>query len=177
MVRKQLVVYGLLGFSKDLLMSFSGGLLMLYLTDSLTIATTLVGGILFFNRLFDAFNDLLAAYLLDRFSKYLKTWYLIGIITSAIIFIALFSVHAYVPKSVIVVAVCILYVLLDICYTVMDVSYWSLLPRLSTNDDVRAKLSTVATFFSSFAALICFTLALPLLHFFGGGGVKVGFLT
>ncbi|MGT2800520.1 MFS transporter [Streptococcus marmotae] len=169
MTRKQLLAYGLLGFSKDLLLSFSGGLLMLYLTDSLLMATTVVGGILFLNRLFDAVNDLLAAYLLDRYSSHLKVWYLAGMMTSMLLFVALFSVAFYLPKALFVLGVCIFYCLLDISYTVMDVSYWSLLPRLSTSDSTRADLSTVATFFSSFASFICFTLALPLLDALGGG--------
>ncbi|MEX5398392.1 MFS transporter [Streptococcus sp. ZJ93] len=164
MTRKQLLAYGLLGFSKDLLLSFSGGLLMLYLTDSLMMATTLVGSILFFNRLFDAASDLVAAYLLDRYSRYLKAWYLVGAVGAMVIFVALFSVEFYLPTSFWVASVCVLYFLLDIFYTIMDVSYWSLLPRLSTSDSIRTRLSTVATFFSSFASLICFTLALPLLH-------------
>ncbi|MGT2833711.1 MFS transporter [Streptococcus halotolerans] len=168
MTKKQILAFGMLGFSKDLLLCFSGGLLMLYLTDSLQLATTLVGGILFFNRFFDAFSDVLAAYLLEKFSEYLKKCYLIGIISSLIVFMALFSVNSYMPKPLIVVAVCVLYFILDIFYTMMDVSYWSLLPRFSTDDDTRAHLSSVATFFSSFAALICFTSALPLLHLFGG---------
>ena len=158
----------MLGFAKDLLLSFSGGLLMLYLTDSLTIATALAGGILSFNRLFDIFNDFISAYLLDKFSNHLKRWYLLGMIASLIIFVTLFSLTVFLPKSLIIFAVFILYFILEISFSLMDVSYWSLLPRLSTSEDMRQKLSTVATFFSSFAALICFTSAMPLLHLFGG---------
>lgn len=168
MTRKQLVAFGMLGFAKDLLLSFSGGLLMLYLTDSLTIATALAGGILSFNRLFDIFNDFISAYLLDKFSNHLKRWYLLGMIASLIIFVTLFSLTVFLPKSLIIFAVFILYFILEISFSLMDVSYWSLLPRLSTSEDMRQKLSTVATFFSSLAALICFTSAMPLLHLFGG---------
>ncbi|WP_438478260.1 MFS transporter [Streptococcus pluranimalium] len=157
----------MLGFAKDLLLSFSGGLLMLYLTDSLTLATALAGGILSFNRLFDMMNDFIVAYLLDKFPMYLKQWYLLGMVGSLIILVALFSVATYVPKALIVFAVFVLYFILEITFSLMDVGYWSLLPRLSNNEDMRQKLSTTATFFSSLAALVCFTSVMPWLQFFG----------
>ncbi|MGT2744330.1 MFS transporter [Streptococcus phocae subsp. phocae] len=175
MTKQQIISYGLLGFSKDLLMSFSGGLLMLYFTDGVELSPVLVGGILFFGRLLDALYDIVVAYLIDYFSISHKKCYLSGVLSSIIIFLCLFSLGSYQHLSFLIPLICIFYFLLGISYTLMDVSYWSMLSRLSKTDHSETILSTVATCFSSGAALLGFSTALPLLHLLGGNHLIDGF--
>lgn len=174
MTKKQLLSYGLLGFSKDLLMAFSGGLLMYYFTDGLQFSAILVGEILFFGRLFDAFCDIFVGYFLGYRANSYKKWYLVGIISSVVVLSSLFSL-GIAPIPFLVPLLVVLYLLLGTTYTFMDVSYWSMLPKLSKDNQTATLLSTVATFFSSGAALLGFSVALPLLNLLGKDHLTVSF--
>ncbi|CQR25270.1 Melibiose carrier protein [Streptococcus varani] len=149
MTKKQLLSYGLLGFSKDLLIAFSGGLVMLYFTDALVLSPMLVGSIVFFGRLLDALDDVVVAYFMDYLSIAYKKWYLAGIIGSILTFITLYSLGTNTNFAQLVPLIVLLYLLLGISHTLMDVSYWSMLPKLSQKNQSKITLSTLATFFSS----------------------------
>lgn len=177
MTKKQLLSYGFIGFSKDLLLTFSSGLVILYFTDGLQLAPLFVGSLVFFGRILDALNNIVIAYLLDYLGKSYKKCYLVGIGGALVTFIALYSLAMNSYSSQYTLLIVFLYLLQGIFHTLMDLSYWSTLPKLSKDGRSKKSLSTIATFFSSSSALIGFSLALPLLNFLSKGNLAHGFFT
>lgn len=175
MTRKEIVAYASLGFSKDLMMYFFSGMIMLFLTDAIRLSPILVGSILFTGRIFDAFFDIIVANFLENSRISLKNWFIAAFSLAFFLFLGIFSLKANLGTKLLIPLTCLLYFLLGSLFTIMDISYWSLLPILSDSDKSCNQLSSAATILTSFAALICFSSVLPLLHYLGSNNLNLGF--
>ena len=110
-------------------------------------------------RVWDAVNDPMMGTIISntktRFGKY-RPWVLIGAITNAIFLVLMFTLRADIANPnagwINVGIVGGLYFLWGMTFTMNDVSYWSLLPRLSESKEDRDKLTTMVAIFASVGA-------------------------
>ncbi len=164
--------FSLGAFGKDLMYGMASIFLMIYFTDVLKISPVFVGSMFFVARLWDAFNDLLMGVIVDNTrSKYGKfvPWLALAIPLNIIIFYVMFTDFHLNGLSLCVFAT-ILYTLWGMCYTVMDVPYWSLIPNLTSDPKERNKISVLPAVFASVSkSLIINGLGFQIIRFFGGG--------
>lgn len=175
MKKIEIISYGSLGFSKDLIMYFFSGMIMLYLTDALHISPIIVGTILFIGRILDIIYDIFIANFIENSKINLKTWFILAFGTGIPLFLILFTLNQNIPKSWLIILVSLLYFSIGAIFTIMDISFWSMIPMLGQTKSSQSQLSSIATVMTSSAALVCFSLVIPLLHLLGKNNLKLGF--
>ncbi|OJF77471.1 MAG: sugar transporter [Treponema sp. CETP13] len=141
--------FGLGTVGRDMVYSLIAMYLIYYLTDILSlpdnvilqITTVIIGA-----RIFDALNDPVMGTIIDntktRWGKF-KPWIIIGAFLSGVLTILLFT-GLGVNGSQYVLIFSIFYVLWGMAYTVNDISFWSMLPALSSNQKEREKIGSIA---------------------------------
>ncbi len=125
-------------------------------TMNLSVAQfSAISGIMIFARVWDAINDPMMGMIIEnaRFkSGKFRPWILIGGITNFLVTILLFMVR---PSGwAFVVFFGIAYLAWGMSFTINDISYWSLLPNLSTNNDERNELTNLVLIFASIGQFI-----------------------
>ncbi len=89
-----------------------------------------------------------------RWGKF-KPWLMIGATISSIMLVIVFTDFGGLSTSnptLYLVLFGISFVILDIFYSFKDISFWSMLPALSTDEDVRAKFGTIGRLGSTIGA-------------------------
>lgn len=108
-----------------------------------------VTGIMVFARLFDAFNDPIMGNIIEgtrtKWGKF-KPWLLIGCVTTA--FVVFFTYNSKLQGWPFIVFFGIMYILYSITFTMSDISYWGMVPALSSDADTRNQLTSRATLFA-----------------------------
>lgn len=145
-------------------------------TKNLTVSQfSVVSLIIVLARLFDAFNDPFMGTLIDhtktKIGKF-KPWIIAGVTTTSVVvyfaFVNSFKGWAFVKFFAFI------YFLFSICFTMNDVSYWGMIPSLSTDPEMRNKFTSRTVFFSGMGAGFVSVLA-PILtagdHVIGGNAV------
>lgn len=118
-------------------------------TMNLTVAQySVISAIIIVCLLWDAFNDPLMGIIIEnsklKLGKY-RPWILIGCLLNAVVIICLFSIR---PTGWGFVAFFgIGYLLWGMTYTMNDISYWGMLPSLSSNPKDRSTLVTLMAIF------------------------------
>lgn len=96
-------------------------------------------------RLFDAFNDPIMGGIVEntntKWGKF-KPWQLIGAVLTGGVIVALFT-NGYQGQDFIWF-LAIMYFMFSITFTMNDISYWGMLPSLTSNEHDRSKLTSVA---------------------------------
>lgn len=137
-----------------------------FLTDiGITAATAAM--ILLVPKLWDAVNDVLFGYLLDRRTfkngqKFLP-WVRIGTSAIGITTVALFAIPAALPQAVKVVWFLAAYILFDICYTVLDAPAYALTTVMTPNVDERTTIIAGGKLWAMVGSVIA-TLLVPILR-------------
>lgn len=163
--------FGIGTVGRDMLYSLVSMYLIFYLTDILRLPDSTLGYItiiLVIARIFDAVNDPVMGTIVDntktRYGKF-KPWILSGAILSGFLTVLLFTDFALTgPAYVAVFAV--IYILWGIAFTMNDISYWSMLPSLTTDRRERERIGAFARIcaniglFAVVAGIIPATLAL-----------------
>jgi melibiose permease/lactose/raffinose/galactose permease len=157
--------------------------LIYYLTDVLEAPTASlwwITGIIFCARIFDALNDPVMGLIVDntrgRFGRF-KPWIAFGAAASGFMTILIFSGFDL-SKGLNIVLFGVVYVLWGVFYTVNDISYWSMLPALSSDQKERERIGAVARIcaniglFAVAAGILVFTEALGNIF----GGLQKGYL-
>ncbi len=164
--------FSLGAFGKDLIYGMASVFLMIYFTDVLKISPFFVGPMFFVARLWDAFNDLVMGMAVDNTrSKYGKffPWLALAIPLNIVVFYVMFTDFHLNGLSLCVFAT-VLYTLWGMCYTIMDVPYWSLVPNLTSDPKERNKISVLPAVFASVSkSLIVGGLGFQIIKWLGGG--------
>jgi len=96
-------------------------------------------------RIFDAFNDPIMGGIVEntrtKFGKF-KPWMTLGALLTCIVVIAVFSAQLHGWAFIGFLAV--MYFLFSITFTMNDISYWGMLPSLTTNEHDRNLLTSFA---------------------------------
>jgi len=131
-------------------------------------------------RIFDALNDPVMGVLVDntytRWGKF-KPWIAFGAFLSGLLTIALFA--NFNVKGVAFVALYgVLYILWGMAFTTNDISYWSLMPALTSDQKEREQIGSVARICANVGLFVIVGGILPITDVLGGvfGGRTKGFL-
>lgn len=118
-------------------------------TMKLTVAQfSVISGIIVVCLIWDAINDPMMGIIIEnshlKLGKY-RPWILMGVILNAVIIILLFSVR---PEGwAFVIFFGISYLLWGMTYTMNDISYWGMLPSLTSDPKERNSLVTLMSVF------------------------------
>jgi len=166
------ITFGFGTIGRDMVYGIVSMFLMFYLTDVINLPTSTmwwVAGIILAARIFDAFNDPFMGLIVDnthtRWGKF-KMWITIGAITSPIFTILLFTDLGLQDRAYII-AFAIFYFMWGICYTIHDISYWSMLPSLSVDQKEREKIGALARIFANIGLFFVVVAIVPLTKLLG----------
>lgn len=141
--------FGLGTIGRDMVYSLISMYIMFYLTDVIDIPTDslwVITIIILVCRIFDAFNDPIMGLVVDntrsRWGKF-KPWIALGAALSGIITILIFT-DFHLTGAAFVLLFGVLYLLWGVCFTINDISYWSMLPSLSVHQPEREKIGSIA---------------------------------
>lgn len=122
-------------------------------------------------RAWDAVNDPVMGGIIEntksKWGKF-KPWILLGVLTNAVVLVALFSVPVYGWGFVVFFA--FMYLIWDITFTMNDIGYWSMLPSLTSNMQDRNKLTSLANLFAGLGGI----LSVALIPIFTAGEHTIG---
>ena len=163
--KRERMAYCLFFLGQNILWGYAG-YVETFLTDiGITAATAAM--ILLVPKLWDAVNDVLFGYLLDRRTfkngqKFLP-WDRIGTSAIGITTVALFAIPAALPQAVKVVWFLAAYILFDICYTVLDAPAYALTTVMTPNVDERTTIIAGGKLWAMVGSVIA-TLLVPILR-------------
>ena len=125
-------------------------------TRQLTAAQlSAIAGIMIAARIFDAANDPIMGNIIERTrSKWgkFKPWLVIGILTTSIVIYAAFNTKLQGWSFVWFFGVA--YFLYSITYTMHDISYWGMVPALSSDANTRNQFTSRATLFAGIGGMM-----------------------
>ncbi|GAB6109668.1 glycoside-pentoside-hexuronide (GPH):cation symporter [Fusibacter bizertensis] len=147
--KRNRVTFGLGTIGRDMVYSLISMYLMFFLTEIKQLSNNAmwwITGIILVARIFDALNDPVMGVIVDntrtRFGKF-KPWITIGALSSGIFTILIFLDYG-VSESLFIPLFAVLYLLWGITYTTNDISYWSMMPSLTTNPHEREEIGSFA---------------------------------
>lgn len=174
-VRKNLIMYPLGTVGRDMVYALFANFLLTFvlITKNLTDAQlAAITAIMVAARVFDALNDPIMGNIIEKtrtkWGKF-KPWLLIGGITSSLVVIAAFNNNGINGWSF-VIYFGVIYFLYSITYTMNDISYWGMIPALSSNADTRNQFTSRATLFAGIGS----TLASVLIPMLTTGSMAIG---
>lgn len=174
-VRKNLIMYPLGTVGRDMVYALFANFLLTFvlITKNLTAAQlTAITAIMVAARIFDALNDPIMGNIIEKtrtkWGKF-KPWLLAGCITSSAVVIAAFN-NSGINGWGFVVYFGVIYFLYSITYTMNDISYWGMVPALSSDADTRNQFTSRATLFAGIGG----TLASVLIPMLTTGGMAIG---
>lgn len=169
------LMYALGDLGANFVWTFCSSFLTLYYTDSVLVSAGLVGTIMLICRIFDGFSDIGAGLLIERTKSKkgkARPWFGGSIIPLVIIQFLVFNVPGTMPMGAKIAWIVVSYFLLTVvAYTINNVSYHAMLPRISLTSEDRNKVSSLRGIFSFIAGLMLAILTPRLLA--AGGGEKV----
>ncbi len=142
--RKEFIAYSIFFLGQNLLWGFAG-YIETFLTD-IGLAATTAAAILIIPKLWDAVNDVIFGYILDRHmfknGEKFMPWVRIGTAAIGITTVALFAIPASMSDTGKVVWFLIAYILFDAFYTVLDAPAFAVTTVMTS--DVTERTSVIA---------------------------------
>lgn len=181
---RNLIMFSLGTFGRDFLYNFFTGQLLTFVmfTKHLTaLQFSMISLIIIAARIFDALNDPFMGGVVEntrtKWGKY-KPWQLIGSVLTTGVIVALFTIE--VDEWEFIGLLAAMYFLFSITFTMNDISYWGMMPSLTSNPHDRNKLTSFAQIVASAGGGLCglivptFTVG-QFSHVFGGavGGFRI----
>jgi len=163
--KKERTAYCLFFLGQNILWGYAG-YVETFLTDiGITAATA--AAILLLPKLWDAVNDVLFGYLMDRFTfrnkqKFLP-WVRIGTSAIGITTIALFAIPATMTQSLKILWFLIAYILFDISYTILDAPAYALTTVMTSDVEERTAIIAGGKLWAMVGGVIA-TLLVPVLR-------------
>lgn len=172
--KKNLWMYPLGTVGRDMVYTLFTNYILTFVlfTRTLTAANlAAITGIMIAARVFDALNDPLMGNIIERtrtrWGKF-KPWLLIGILATSLVVFAAFNTKLQ-GWAFVWFFGCI-YFMYSITYTMHDISYWGMVPALSTDGHTRNQITSRATLFAGIGG----TLAAILIPMFTTGELAIG---
>ena len=179
--KRNLIFYPLGTVGRDMIYSLFTNYIMLFilytrnLTDAQLAAVT---GIMVAARVFDALNDPIMGNIIERtrtkWGKF-KPWLLAGILSTSIVVYLAFNTDLTGWSFIWFFGV--IYFMYSITYTMHDISYWGMVPALSSDGDKRNAFTARATLFAGIGGTLASVL-IPMLtagKFAIGGTTRVAY--
>lgn len=147
--KKNLLFYPLGTVGRDMMYALFTNYILLFVLYTRKLTNAQLGAItaiMVAARVFDALNDPIMGNIIERtrskFGKF-KPWLIAGIITTC--FVVYFAFNSKFEGWSFVVFFGIIYFMYSITYTMHDISYWGMVPALSSDGDMRNRLTARAT--------------------------------
>ena len=164
--KKNLWMFPLGTVGRDMVYALINNFLLTFIlfTHNLTAAQlTAVTVIMVGARVFDAFNDPIMGNIIERtrtrWGKF-KPWLLIGILTTSVVVYLLFNTDLQGWSFIWFFG--IMYCMFSITYTMHDISYWGMVPALSSDADARNQFTSRATLFAGIGGTLA-SVVIPML--------------
>lgn len=170
--------YGVADLACTLIFSMIASYLMIFYTDVFGISAAVAGTMMFLTKIIEGFLDILAGLIIDRTNTRWgrnRPYFLFGAIPLGLVTIAVFCAPPLEGSSRIIYAF-LSYVLLSFIYALVNIPLTSILPTLTSDSKERTVLVTARMIFSMIAATIITTFTTPLVHYFGNGNSRKGYL-
>lgn len=163
--KKERVAYWLFFLGQNILWGYAG-YVETFLTD-IGIAAAAAAVILLVPKLWDAVNDVLFGYIVDRYTfkngqKFIP-WIRIGCTAIGITTVVMFAIPESLAQPVKIVWFLVAYVLFDISYTIQDTPAFAVTTVMTTNVEERAAIIAGGKLWSMVGGVIA-TLLVPLLR-------------
>lgn len=143
--RTNIIAFGLGTIGRDMVYVLIGLFLIVFLTEVIDLDNKTmwwITTIIVAARIFDAINDPLMGVIIDntksRWGKF-KPWIASGAVAAGVFTILLF-INFDLTGTKFIIYFSVIYILWGISYTANDISYWSMLPALSTDHKYREKI-------------------------------------
>ena len=156
--KRNLILFPLGTVGRDMMYNLVTSYLYTFVlfTRQLTAAQlSAIAGIMIAARVFDALNDPIMGNIIERtrgkWGKF-KPWLLIGIVTTAFVIYGAFNTKLQGWPFVWFFGA--MYFLYSITYTMHDISYWGMVPALSSDADTRNKFTSRATLFAGIGGMM-----------------------
>ncbi len=156
-VKKNLIMFPVGTIGRDMMYNLVTSYLLTFVlfTHKLSAAQlTAITVIMVAARVFDALNDPIMGNIIERtrtrWGKF-KPWLVIGIVTTSIVIYLTFNLNLRGWSFVVFFGV--MYFLYSITYTMHDISYWGMIPALSSDADTRNKFTARTTLFAGIGGL------------------------
>lgn len=156
--------YGCIG--RDMAYTLVSSFIMSYLTLAVGLSNwelAAVGVVMVVARMWDAVNDPMMGTIIDntrtKYGKF-KPYIIAGAVLNSIFIILLFCDFG-ISDGLFVVVFAITYILWGMTFTMNDISYWSMLPSLTTNPKERENVSSLARIGANIGLFVV-TAAVPL---------------
>ena len=171
-IKKNRFTFGLGTIGRDMVYSMVSMYLIFYLSDILQLNDTTIlyaTNIMLAARIFDALNDPIMGTIVDntksRFGKF-KPWIVFGSLLSGLITILLFT-DIGLKGSKFIAMFAVLYVAWGIAFTTNDISFWSMLPSLSTSQKEREKIGAFARICANIGLFFVVSAIVPITNALG----------
>ena len=163
--RKERIAYCLFFLGQNILWGYAG-YVETFLTDiGITAATAAV--ILLVPKLWDAVNDVLFGYIVDRHvfknGQRFLPWVRIGTTAIGITTVVLFAIPESLPQTMKVVWFLVAYVLFDVCYTLLDAPAFALTTVMTSDVEERTAIIAGGKLWAMVGGVVA-TLLVPLLR-------------
>ena len=172
--KKNLLMFPLGTVGRDMVYCLVTNFLLTYIlfTKGLTPAQlAAITAIMVIARVFDALNDPIMGNFIEntrtRWGKF-KPWLVIGILLTSIVIMMVFTTNLRGWNFIILFGV--FYFLFSIAYTMHDISYWGMVPALSSDASARDQFTSRATLFAGIGGI----LASVLIPMFTTGEMALG---
>lgn len=163
--KKERFAYSLFFLGQNILWGYAG-YVETYLTD-IGIAAATAAVVLLIPKLWDALNDILFGYLMDRNTfknrqKFLP-WVRIGTVAIGLTTVALFAIPEGMAQAGKVAWFLIAYILFDICYTVLDAPAYALTTVMTSDVEERTSIIAGSKLWGMVGGVVA-TLLVPILR-------------
>ena len=172
--KKNLVMFPLGTVGRDIMYNLVTSYLLTFVlfTRNLDAAQlSAITAIMVAARVFDALNDPVMGNIIERtrtrWGKF-KPWLVVGILSTSLVIYAMFNTKL--QGWAFVRFFGLMYFAYSITYTMHDISYWGMVPSLSSDPDTRNKFTSRATLFAGIGGM----LAASLIPLFTAGENAIG---
>jgi melibiose permease/lactose/raffinose/galactose permease len=162
--KKNLWFYPLGTVGRDMMYYLFTNCILTYImfTKQLTSAQLLaITGIMIAARIFDGLNDPIMGNIIERtrtrWGKF-KPWLLIGVVLTS--FVIYFAFNNSLEGWPFIISFGVIYFAYSITYTMNDISYWGMVPALSSDAELRNKFTSRAILFAGIGSTLA-TIAIP----------------
>lgn len=165
-------------FGQNMMYNLVNFFIMIFYTDQLGIPAAAAGTLFLVARVWDAGNDLMMGFVVDRTrSRWGKCrpYLLFMSVPIAVATVLLFVVPDISMGGRLVYAY-VTYILWGMLYTTADIPLWSLTSRMTNDSDQRKTLISFGRVFSTVGAVLPVVLVIPLKNIIGNGDNASGYL-
>ena len=154
--------------------TFTGSFLTLYYTDSVLMSAAFIGTIMLVTRICDGISDIVMGFVIERTHTKMgkaRPWFGLSILPLVISFLLMFRVPQGLSDQKKCIYVAVTYFIMTVLiYTINNLSFHSMLSRISLTQDDRNKISSIRGIFAFITGLVLSIGTTALLGAFGGEG-------